>query len=177
MTYRGASVNTVQLPKTDDEYKHSLEVALEELAHQGQKVSSIGKFFFFSSLINFACTIAVFAYPLIVAVFNLDSSGGFGLRDLLSLTSALMTTLVFALSGFYDTNRRKGEALYNELSNEMQIMIGVLDFRLALRRWDQAAGLPLVAGRHGLAIYLALNLLMTVTVLLFSAYFPLPKPS
>lgn len=77
----------------------------------------------------------------------------------------------------FDVVRRKGEAMFEELSNYHQSTAGTepqvpesLEFRLLLRQFLSTTTLPLVRGRAGPAYYALLNIVM---MLLSATFFSL----
>lgn len=103
-----------------------------------------------------------------------DSASGFALmRIFVGIFATLSTFLAFSGSLHFDTLRRSGDALFQEVSNHLQGMpsdflssaIG-LEFRIALRELAAACELPLFPGRWGAGIYMLLNSTVLVAIML-----------
>jgi hypothetical protein len=93
-----------------------------------------------------------------------------------------ITIATIATLGLFETLRKRGDAIFQELSDELQWHLGrrgfedaprerpLLEERITLRTFSAATELPLVPGLFGGAIYAALNLMIAVTsVLVFRA--------
>jgi len=101
------------------------------------------------------------------------------LEVFLSLTCGLSVLLIVAL---FESYRRRGDALFEELSDEFLWNNSTsrrrssdsypesrppLEIRLLLRSFTRAADLPMVPGRFGPAVYAAFNLLITLWTVLY----------
>lgn len=91
------------------------------------------------------------------------------------LFSGVMLATVLALLLTHELIRKQGDAVFDELSDLLQSGISnssdadvILksEARLATRRFTRAADLPLFPGRFGYSVFAALNLSMTVILVL-----------
>jgi hypothetical protein len=106
--------------------------------------------------------------------------GHVGYQDTLTVTNIVIAMVTIAALGLFETLRKRGDAIFQELSDELQWHVGrlpfreapverpMLDVRVTLRTFSAAAELPLVPGRFGGAVYAALNLIIAIaSVFLF----------
>ena len=82
----------------------------------------------------------------------------------------------------FDQTRKRGDGLYQEVSNELQIVESsdkdervpadlAREARLDLRSFASAADLPLVPGRIGTPVYSFVNVaIIVISVILFSQF-------
>jgi hypothetical protein len=67
----------------------------------------------------------------------------------------------------YETGRKQGQIVYQQLSNELQMRVEFpYDYRVALRSWSAVEDLPLVPGRFGPLAYFLFHLFLTAVVFL-----------
>lgn len=104
-------------------------------------------------------------------------AGIFADRAVLFVCITVLTGTIILCAAFHDAMRRHGEVLFEEVSDELQWQrteaknrprrLGemqqgdrpTLDARVTLRSFSYVADLPLVPGKFGPGIYVALNLL------------------
>jgi hypothetical protein len=128
--------------------------------------------------------IVVFTVVSLLTVLLLPLFPGyyFGNR-FLALLAASFAVVALALVLVYDRIRRRGDASFEEISDEFQWYLSrptvegsvtpPLDVRIALRTFARTSDLPLVPGRFGPAIYAVVDIVVAVTtVLMLSARLP-----
>lgn len=106
------------------------------------------------------------------------SMSGIRFADRLMLTATLALP-AFILAGYFERLRKIGDVLFLEISDELQWNIRSkemrseesaarerpkLDVRITLRSFARASDLPLIPGKFGPAIYIAINVLIAVVV-------------
>lgn len=86
---------------------------------------------------------------------------------------------VIAAVALFDVLRKRGDVIYDELTNYFQEAVVTTDasteptsgerlrFRLILREYVAVTNLPIIPGRFGPAIYAGINLLMMFTTIIF----------
>lgn len=96
-------------------------------------------------------------------------------EEALALLNIVMAMGTIACVGWFETMRRRGDAIFQEVSDELQWHVGraeyreapptrpLLKARVALRTFSAAAQLPLIAGPFGATGYAALNLAIALT--------------
>jgi hypothetical protein len=96
----------------------------------------------------------------------------------LIVVSIIIPMATIILLSLHETLRKRGDALFQELSDELQWHVGrrlesdmprerpLLAARVSLRAFSAASELPLVPGRFGGAVYAGLNLTLAVTSVL-----------
>lgn len=99
------------------------------------------------------------------------------------LASLSLFVVASATALWFETLRRRGDALYDEISDEVQWHIGreyassinqpvseaprpPLRYRIELRSFAKASDLPLAPGRFGPAVYVALNVTLVVLLVI-----------
>jgi len=99
---------------------------------------------------------------------------GYGGQSSLLLSIIVLAMANIAALGFFESLRKRGDAIFQELSDELQWHVGrpsgegvpqnrpLLEARIAMRTFSVAAELPLVPGRFGGAVYAILNLWLAV---------------
>ncbi len=130
----------------------------KRLEHISKALRTTGQLVFILTLTEFAITLG--------SRFSLSESI---VRTTLA-SSVLLPLLTLGLLGWYDSLKRRGNALYEELSDELQwhVQRSVADdgpsarpdieMRVLLRTYVQATNLPLVPGMMGTAVYAAANI-------------------
>ncbi|MDT0212566.1 hypothetical protein Q9R29_01590 [Rothia sp. ARF10] len=90
------------------------------------------------------------------------------------VSSAFLTVVVIIALVLFEIMRKRGDALFQELSNDLQDgkegagpleERAPLEFRITLRSFAAAADLPLFPGRMGAALYTGLNMVFVVICL------------
>jgi hypothetical protein len=127
---------------------------------------------------------------LISALVLLVSAGSFGVllwsiaarssyeyegnADFFVALNIVVAMSTIALLGTFEVLRKRGDAIFQEMSDELQWHVGrpdardaprerpLFDVRVALRTFSAAADLPLIPGRYGGAVYAAVNLAVAV---------------
>lgn len=101
------------------------------------------------------------------------------------LASLALLVGAAAAALWFETLRKRGDALYDEISDEVQWHIGraylssadqpavdmprpPLRYRVELRSFAKASDLPLAPGRYGPALYVALNVALVVLLVIRS---------
>jgi hypothetical protein len=122
-------------------------------------------------------TIGNLAVALLVTAPDVIAS--YAVRDALRLTNIAATVAALALLGVHEGLRKRGDALFQELSDELQWFVGraqaqevpadrpALTARVALRSFATAVDLPLFPGARGAATYAFVNIgiaVLAVTV-------------
>jgi hypothetical protein len=98
-------------------------------------------------------------------------------QESIAVANIVIAMATIAALGFFETLRKRGDAIFQELSDELQWHVGrrtpdylddppttrpVLEARVMLRTFSAAAELPLVPGRFGGAAYACVSLLIAV---------------
>lgn len=93
-----------------------------------------------------------------------------------SIISVFFTLIIFGLTIFYENQRKRGEAIFEEISDELQWHIGYrssisnkevsaekpeLRIRITLRSFARTTDLPLIPGKFGPALYIGINIFMS----------------
>ncbi len=134
----------------------------------------MGLTIFVSTLLNLLAMLAVWFGSLFF--------GGYDIHVVRAVFGAQVIFAVCALicTALHETRRKQGDTLFEEISDGLQLQLqlqsvpvvrgtdslsegntmSVLKARLILRTFAQASDLPLVPGKFGAAIYVAVNLLL-----------------
>lgn len=155
------------------EYSQDLTVALSRMTDINWRLRKNG-------LLALLCTLGNFG----ILVLSLSLRTTLNEKILTTKIVFLIPALAALLSvGLYETFRREGDALFEEISDELEWDIRSrrisakmpqekpeLAVRTVLRKFARASDLPLIPGRFGPAIYAGLNLLLGIlqVYLLFS---------
>jgi hypothetical protein len=152
-----------------DRGTNPLQSSLDRLEYISLKLRQFGMFTFLSTLIYILIVLFLtlgikYTYSLLIR------SGGLfitlaTLNLLLSLSCVVM----------YESLRRRGDTLFEEISDELQWKIGrearnekvanespPLNARVVLRTFARTTDLPLVPGKFGPAVYAGINVLLTL---------------
>ncbi len=111
----------------------------------------------------------------LVLLLSSSFPGIFPLREA-SFFSVLFTIIIFGLAIFYENQRKSGEAIFEEVSDELQWHIGYrssipnkvsekkpeLEIRIALRTFARTTDLPLIPGKFGPVLYIGINILISL---------------
>jgi hypothetical protein len=150
------------------DFSHSVNQSMSELRMVTRRLRLLG-------LVIVLFTVGSVLEALILPLFP-----GYDLTNRsLALMAASLAVAALALIILYDRTRRRGEALFEEISDEFQWYIarpttkgGVtppLDVRVVLRTFAKTSDLPIVPGRFGPAIYATVNIVAAlITVFLLS---------
>ncbi len=100
-----------------------------------------------------------------------------GISTSILVTTGVLTLGVMILVVLFETDRKEGDALFKEISDELQWNVRFsggmspesappekrpnLNYRFALRLFAQSTDLPLTPGRYGPLAYLLINLMVT----------------
>jgi hypothetical protein len=92
--------------------------------------------------------------------------------------AAVVFVLVLVGATYFESNRRRGEAIYSEVTDEFHRRASrrptddvAMPFRIALKDFAVSMDLPLVPGRYGAATYVAVNLALVISLLYLPRYF------
>jgi hypothetical protein len=121
-------------------------------------------------------TLANFVLAVLFGVL-LFSTPATNMRALAVGVSLVLTSGCIVLLTMFDRARRRGDAFFEDISEELQwrarqeVSAGretrtPMPIRLALRRFNSASMLPLTPGQAGVGIYASGNVLITVTVII-----------
>lgn len=113
---------------------------------------------------------------LFLAFFPISAFSNYSVVGQIATTIALVNLM---LAVFFESYRKRGESLFEEISDEFQWHLGRREFgesnysqprpptdvRIILRDFTRAGDLPLVPGRLGPAIYVALNIAIPAVLL------------
>lgn len=107
----------------------------------------------------------------------------YSVEESLALTNLAVTVTTISVLGYFESLRKRGDAIFQELSDELQWYVGrsgshsvfedaprgdsprerpLLEVRLAMRSFSAAAELPLFPGSLGGAFYAVFNLLIAI---------------
>ncbi|MCF8070682.1 MAG: hypothetical protein K9M96_09380 [Deltaproteobacteria bacterium] len=93
-----------------------------------------------------------------------------------SLFSIFFTFFCFGVTIYYENLRKRGEAIFEEISDELQWHIGYRDslsnkepstkkpefeIRVALRSFARTTDIPLIPGKFGPALYIGINIVIS----------------
>ncbi len=146
----------------------------ESLEHEMERLNRITASLRYTTLAVAAATLAVVFYGVFIVVFfywggrknSLDWQGdiGFNVSILLVVTCVAISLIVYQ-----DIQRRKGNVIYEEISDEFQRegslpSVQSLEARLILRSFVHSSELPLAPGRYGPLIYFLVNVAVTILV-------------
>ncbi len=123
---------------------------------------------------------------LFVTLLQVVNSGSFSTQVARSAPYAFASLIVSALTVFgaaiFERLRKQGYVIYEEISEELQARYRnergrerfsgrtpSLPVRLAMRKFHAATSVPLVPGRYGPVVYVAVN--VTLALLAFSAMY------
>jgi len=108
--------------------------------------------------------------------FTATVLGFFG-SYLSSQYAALVFVLVLGGATVFESSRRRGEAIYSEVTDEFHRRASrrptddaAMPFRIALKDFAVSMDLPLVPGRYGAAAYVLVNLALVISLLFFRRY-------
>jgi hypothetical protein len=120
------------------------------------------------------------------AIANFERSAKYFSSQWLEINLAVLI-LALILLAISDTLRRRGDALFQEISNAYQeleleadlsspffqeeIEAGSTRARTELRSFSTAADLPLIRGRYGAAIYAAVNVIIVIVAVILYTQF------
>lgn len=165
--------NDAEYAKLDNEVSH--------LSFLSRRLRILGLIAFCMSFLNI--TTAIFI------VFFADSLI-FRLATTVFTLSIIPCMITIAILGIYDQSKRRGDALFEEISDQLQWHIArryskseqeghseqssyeestspVFHFRITLRLFASAIKLPFTPGPNGAAIYVVVNLLIVVALSVF----------
>jgi hypothetical protein len=157
---------------------HSLRESLTLLDALTVRLRFLSIFVFTITLLNIASVLATialmkFRFSLLVAMNT----------TIIIVNASLFVISLLAIV-MYESWRRRGDAVFEEISDEIQWNVGYRDretsekypdqsppivARVMLRNFARTTDLPLVPGKFGPAIYAAVNVLSTF-FLVFSAF-------
>jgi hypothetical protein len=144
----------------------SVTRSIRELGRITQQLRIVGTAILVVTLINFGILlwiVAQAARPAYAEAQNLNS-----------LPNIIFAMATIVALGIFETLRKRGNAIFQEVSDELQWHLGrtrdldrpeerpFLDARVALRTFSAASELPLVPGRFSAAVYAALSLCIAV---------------
>jgi hypothetical protein len=156
-----------------------LDRALEELHTITRNLRGTTGIITFITLIHIALSLSSMVFA-IVATDTSRYSTYYDVRPVLIFFEIAILVAILALLLWYDRKISKGDALYQEISDELEWNIRTtkkrlpvkesrfikdrpgLSVRLLLREFVLSSRLPLVRGNQGVAYYLALNVLLTL---------------
>jgi hypothetical protein len=146
----------------------------ESLEHEIERLNRITTSLRYTTLAVAAATLAVVFYGVFIAFFfswsgrkHTDVWQGditFNVAMLLVVTFVAVSLIVYQ-----DIQRRKGNVIYEEISDEFQREGALpsgksLEARLILRSFVHSSELPLAPGRYGPLIYFLVNIAVTILV-------------
>lgn len=92
--------------------------------------------------------------------------------------AAVLFVGVILTATYFESSRRRGEAIYSEVTDEFHRRSSrrptedaSMAFRIALKDFAVSMDLPLVPGRFGAAAYVAVNLALVLSLLFLRPYF------
>ena len=171
-----SKVTGISPTSSNVEQKDSLDTSLRRLDRLGAKLSKLGLQILTASIVNVGCLALLYMHSVLSAFWLAGVSvvvGGF--------------TLVF--SAVYDLAKREGDALFEEISDELQWKIASashsevysrveideidqhakarpeLNARVVLRTFASSTELPLIPGRYGAALYVAINIFISFSAI------------
>lgn len=166
--------------------EQGLSSALSRLELIGSRLRLMGLAVFASTLVNLLIMVVVWfvylfsRFSIFFTGFRTDNITLMLFVQVISVACALLFTVL------HESRRKQGDTLFEEISDELQWNVRgaellsegnavaaerpALQTRLVLRTFARASDLPLVPGKFGAAIYVAVNLLM-----LFSEYLRFTK--
>ena len=139
----------------------SVERSVAELSHVAHRLRRMGQLILLATVVNIG-----------VLIWEVGRSARWdhSSDESLMILSICISAATLASLGLFEALRKRGDAIFQELSDELQWHVGrsfggppplerpLLHARIALRTFSAAAELPLVPGRFGGAIYAGLNL-------------------
>lgn len=161
------------------EMLHSVHLA-------GSRVRRTGLLVLLISLVDIFVLIAGVAAGVYAQISyqNSNETGAvFSSAPIWLLVNALIFTIAIATLAIFDQERRRGDATYQEISNELQVLENLdgkrevprdlgRTARLELRFFATAADLPLIPGRIGVSAYALINItIVLISVILFGTAF------
>jgi hypothetical protein len=161
--------NSKPLSATDD-----LRATLSDLRYITRYIQRYGFLTLVSTILNFGAVIL----SLSVKFLPLSVITGFALGIYLPISITALTILWIVL---YEAMRKRGETLFEEVSDELQWNVRkesqakyppaddrpMLNARIALRSFARATDLPLVPGKYGPGFYATINFVMLFLVIFF----------
>jgi hypothetical protein len=145
-----------------------VERSVAELSHVARRLRLIGQLVLLATVANIG-----------VLLWEVGRSTSHGRKESLAILSIAMAVATLAGLGVFEALRKRGDAIFQELSDELQWHVGrrsvtavpwerpLLHARIALRTFSAVAELPLLPGRYGGAIYAGLNLSVALASALF----------
>lgn len=140
----------------------SVTRSIRQLVQITQQLRILGTAVLLVTLINFGFLLWIIARV---------ARPGYGdFQDINSLPSIILAMGTIVALGLFETLRKRGNAIFQELSDELQWHVGrpqapgqpqerpFLDARVALRTFSAASELPLIPGRFSAAAYALLSL-------------------
>lgn len=157
--------STVNRPLDD------LRGSLGDLRFITRQLQRYGFIALISTVVNFASLILSLSLRFLPVGFHISIFIAFYLPLIVTVTAVMAIVR-------YDTLRKRGDALFEEISDELQWNVHQsvtetiarerpeLNARVALRSFARATDLPLIPGRYGPGIYATINFLI-----LFLSYY------
>lgn len=154
----------------DDKNYYSDDYDAFEKPYSIRYLSKITRYLRLSGYLIFLIT----SFNLILVLSSL-SPGIFPFREA-SMFSLLFTFVCLTLTIYYETLRKRGEAIFEETSDELQWHIGYrnslfnkeasskrpdLEIRIILRSFARTTDLPLIPGKFGPVLYIGINILIS----------------
>lgn len=158
---------------------------LRELRRLTYKVRRLGLLVLMVTLADIFTLIAGVAATIISLINyrnNNYTGSPYGQSPYWLIGNAAVFVASIVILGYFDQTRKRGDGLYQEVSNELQIVESsdkdervpadlAREARLDLRSFASAADLPLVPGRIGTPVYSLLNVaIIVISVILFSQF-------
>jgi hypothetical protein len=161
--------------RLDSFHATPLELSLKELAHINQRLHALGLMVFAFTISNIFILLAILGRTIFRWV---------AAEVIISISVTIgITFLIYVVR--YERLHRKGDVIFEEISDELQWFIKVIDgkqkktesfiaderpeirARIVLRDFSRNTDLPFIPGKFGPAIYIAAN----VVILYFQLYY------
>lgn len=170
MVSRSASGESTQVSSESELAGLFLENSLRRLRKLTTRLRLLSMYVFVITLLNVAATLAMLAGARFIS-YQIMSVG-----ELIAALTAVFFLSSLLMIVIYESLRKSGDALFEEVSDELQWNVGYrgkevnreaaeisppLDARIILRSFARTTDLPLVPGKYGPAIYAAVNVLST----------------
>lgn len=146
-----------------------IERSIRELTYVSRRLQFMGPTVLLVTLVNLG-----------VLLWGIGANASYyGYQAPLAIINIVIAMATIAALGFFEALRKRGDAIFQEVSDELQWYVGhsesrglslreapserpLLEARVVLRTFSAAAELPLVPGRLGGAAYALLNLVVAV---------------
>jgi hypothetical protein len=166
-----------KMPRRLTEQEPDFKAILESASVLGQvsmRLRMVGPVALVLSLANFAI--------LLWGIVR-SNRGDLYIAESMALTNLVLTVVTISVLGYFESLRKRGDAIFQELSDELQWYVGrsgshsifegssqsssprdrpLLEVRLMMRAFSAAAELPLSPGSSGGALYAFFNLMIAI---------------